>query len=97
MATYTKLRDGSWGIRATEAVTAGQSVTVTKKSGESKTELVRNVLWSGNGVWLCAIETARPAYQTRGRRRSSGGRYECEECGDMVTPGTACWETGLTH
>lgn len=28
-------------------------------------------------------------------RRSS--RSYCDECGDNVTPGTRCWETGLTH
>lgn len=27
----------------------------------------------------------------------SGGRYECEECGDYVYPGSRCWETGMTH
>jgi hypothetical protein len=26
-----------------------------------------------------------------------GGRYECNECGDYVTAGTRCWETGCTH
>jgi len=40
--------------------------------------------------------------RSSGQRRSTGcgGRYECyecEECGDMVTPGTRCWETGLQH
>lgn len=23
--------------------------------------------------------------------------YVCEECGDHVSPGSSCWETGLTH
>lgn len=30
-------------------------------------------------------------------RRGPNRRYECDECGEMVTPGTRCWETGLTH
>lgn len=25
------------------------------------------------------------------------GRFECYDCGDMVYPGSSCWETGLTH
>ena len=23
--------------------------------------------------------------------------YECPECGDIVRPGTTCWETGYRH
>ena len=31
-------------------------------------------------------------------RASSGfRRFECDDCCDMVTSGTRCWETGLTH
>jgi hypothetical protein len=29
--------------------------------------------------------------------RGRGGRYECDECGEYVTPGTICWETGMRH
>lgn len=34
-----------------------------------------------------------------GSRRPSryAGRRECGECGEFVTPGTTCWETGMTH
>lgn len=56
-ATYKKLRDESWGIHVTDgAPTKGQTVTVTKKDGSTKTETIKVVLWSGNGVALCAIE-----------------------------------------
>jgi hypothetical protein len=24
-------------------------------------------------------------------------RYECDECGEYVYPGSRCWETGLEH
>lgn len=98
-ATYTKLRDGSWGIRAPFPVTAGQAITVTKKSGESKTEKISRVLWSGDGITFCAIvkltSGAAGTYRRSSGRRS--GRYECEECGDMVESGTSCWETGMQH
>lgn len=60
--TYTKLRDGSWGIRSTTRVTEGGSVTVTKRDGTSKEERVGKVLFSKDGVWVAAIATAgRPA------------------------------------
>ena len=85
MATsYTKLRSGDWGVRSDQALKVGDAVTVTTKSGKTKTEKILKVIWTDNKVWLAAIEkTNRP--------------YECEECGDRVTPGTKCWETGMLH
>lgn len=79
-ATYTKLRDGSWGVRAPAGVTVGQTITVVKKSGESKTETIAHVVWEGNGVALCKIEpTARSTSTSRPVvRSSSSGR--CRGC-----------------
>jgi len=30
-------------------------------------------------------------------RRAPSGRYECPECGEYVTRGSQCWETGMRH
>ncbi len=30
-------------------------------------------------------------------RRAPSGRYECPECGEYVTRGSQCWETGARH
>jgi peptide methionine sulfoxide reductase MsrB len=30
-------------------------------------------------------------------KKDCRGRYECDNCGDDVYPGTECWETGLKH
>jgi hypothetical protein len=72
--TYNKLRDGSWGIRSTVAITAGQTVTVTKRDGGSKLETVGKVVWSGNGVWLATVVASRPertpSISYRGGRRT---------------------------
>jgi len=46
-AVYTKLKDGSWGIRVHGCASIGQKITVTKRSGESRTERVSKVLWTG--------------------------------------------------
>lgn len=59
MATYTKLRDGSWGVKVRGKATVGQTVTVTKRDGQKKTETITQVLWTGDGVSLCAISAAR--------------------------------------
>ena len=44
MATYTKLQNGSWGVRAEGKVNQGTTVAVTKKDGTSKMECVEKVL-----------------------------------------------------
>lgn len=58
-ATYTKLRDGSWGIRVSlGAVRAGASFLVRKASGETKTETVSRVIWHDATTSICSIERA---------------------------------------
>lgn len=56
-ATYTKLRDGDWGIRVVGQVVPGQAVDVTKKSGEVKMERIAKVLFvEADGASVCSIE-----------------------------------------
>lgn len=88
-ATYTKLRDGSWGVRVQGPVKAGETITVTKKGGETKRETVAAVLWTGDGVSLCSVTpTAKPAYQPQASRpgktyrksaQAGGGRGYCDD------------------
>lgn len=61
--TYTKLKDGSWGVRATggQHLTAGATVTVAKRDGTTKTETIKAVLWSGDGVTLASIAAGKSA------------------------------------
>ena len=97
--TYTKLKSGEWGVKVEGAAPAkGASVTVVTKSGKVKTEIVRNVVWSGNGIALCAIDQ-RASGRSRhaSNNRPPRGKIECDECGDYVTPGSTCWETGCRH
>jgi len=80
MTTFTKLRDGNWGIRVEgEAAPApGARVTVTKRNGRSSTVTVATVLPAVNGVTVCTIEQAAP--RRRSFARSGGGfRNECED------------------
>lgn len=55
--TYTKLRDGAWGIRATGPIVAGQQVQVTTRDGRVKTETVGTIVWQSNGATVAT--TAR--------------------------------------
>ena len=78
--TYTKLHSGDWGIRIqghNVAVQEGTVMTVTKKSGEQKKEIVSRVVWSGNGVWLCAI---KPTNGTSTHRSANGCSCDCDQC-----------------
>lgn len=100
--TYTKLRDGSWGIRS-ESKLPQTPVAVVKKSGEVKNETPGKLVWSGNGVYLYAIANSTPARKYQEPKGYSigkkGRRYCCDECGDWHSEGdgTRCWETGMAH
>lgn len=88
MNTFSKLKTGNWGIRATAKVAEGDRVPVTKKDGTIKIETVAKVVWTDNAtVWLCAIGApeAKPASQPRARRFVPCGYpgchpNHCDEC-----------------
>ena len=74
--TYAKLRNGDWGLRSTSTLKEGQTVTVTTKAGQSRTETVGKIVWSGNGVWLAAKGSDSGSAQN-----NQGNRPVCAECG----------------
>jgi len=44
--------------------------------------------------WVSASEIR----EVKAREKRSANRpYVCDECGELVYPGTRCWETGLLH
>lgn len=83
---YKKLRDGSWGlIGPADLLRQHQRVTVTKRSGERKSETVGRVLWTGDGK---AIATIARGGHGGGRR---GGRgYVSGICGSCGHDEDAC-------
>lgn len=74
--TYTKLRDGSWGVRAPSGTKAGDLITVTKRDGSTKPERVERVLWQGDGIALCSIAPSAPSSSSSG-----GSRYYARSSG----------------
>jgi len=58
-ATFTKLNDGSWGLRVKGVAHHGDYVVVTKKNGESTMKQIKTVLWAdginADRVSLCTI------------------------------------------
>ena len=73
-ATPRKLTDGSWGVRVTTPVTAGQPVTVKARSGKTWTATIDRVIWTGNGISLCTTR------QTAPKRRSGKCREAWNGC-----------------
>jgi len=94
--SYTKLRNGSWGVRVDGAARPGQVVTVKTKAGEVKTETVDRVIWKGDSVSICSIVSKSTRHE-RGAHHERGVGMVCDECGERATPGTRCWETGTSH
>lgn len=75
MNRYTKLRDGTWGVRGPEGdITTGERVEVTKRGGEIKTETIDRVIWRGNGLAIATLAKTRKKV-----RQASVG--ECRDCG----------------
>lgn len=89
-ATPTKLRSGAWGARVEGEPTVGDKVTITTRGGKSWEAEVSRVLWTGDGVALCATKSLdRPAraprvvngYSTRYYRAPRGRCEDAPCCG----------------
>lgn len=96
MLSYRKTKNGKWAVMGpANVVTAGATVTVTKRDGTTKTERIGTVgkPFTVDGQQMVYGYPA--AAKTTSR---TGRRYACDECGDVVTAGEgSCWETGLPH
>lgn len=91
-ATYTKLRDGTWGVKVPSIkAISGQKITVSKKSGDTKTEVIGRIIWEGDGVCICTISSGGAQRKSRSPRtgcscgsREDGtnayGRDNCRQC-----------------
>lgn len=100
MASYRKTRDEQWVVCGTVSEVRVGQVTVTKASGETKTEQVVSLgrPFTADGKQMVYGYLApKSESNTPAPRRAPGRRYECPECGDYVYPGSQCWETGCTH
>ena len=104
-ATYTHLRDGSWGIRVPGTARENQSIVVAKKSGDTKTEVVARVLWTGRDsktsqtISLCAIAGGSgQAGASAANGHSGAGARKCLDCGGPVRGSYRyCYDCGMEH
>jgi hypothetical protein len=111
--TFTKnSRTGKFDIIGpVSAMVEGATLTVVTKSGGAKQVVcgkpsrpfvAKFGVNAGSEVAIAAFQWVASKPSSAGPRHyakpsSSGRKYECEDCGNIVVPGTSCWETGLTH
>ena len=90
-ATWSRLRDGGWGLRVTGPVGSGSRVTARRADGTTSVEVVGRVIWRGDGVTLATVQApARPSggggyARSRSRRWAPCGYpgcspSYCDEC-----------------
>jgi hypothetical protein len=82
-ATWTRLRDGSWGVRG-ENLVPGNPVVVTRKDGTRSTVTVGEIVWVGHSVGqdnlvLATVEVTRPRKATP-RPAPRPQSFGCEAC-----------------
>lgn len=91
--TYRKAKTGEWVVYGpATAIKAGTTVTVTKRSGETKTERVARVgrpfTVAGRQMLYGYIEARRAAAPSAA---ASGGI--CDECGQPRRNLSECWDS----
>lgn len=65
VASPAKLRSGEWGAKVNGSVSVGAMLTIRTAAGKEWQATVAKVVWSGDGVTLCATQSAdRPAART---------------------------------
>ncbi|MCK9378326.1 MAG: hypothetical protein M0P73_19585 [Syntrophobacterales bacterium] len=98
--SYTKLKDGNWGLKGPMAELSRGSVQVTKKSGETKAETVGQIIAGpfADGNALATIATAQGPSRVSPSRTQRGGssnhpRTGCS-CGsrDGLYQDSDCWQ-----
>ncbi len=92
-ASPAKLRNGSWGARVKSATVAvGDTVTITTRSGKSWDATVEHVVWSGDGVSICATQSLdrRPAPPVRQTYSHDCCGYPCPVTRRRCTPTDPC-------
>jgi len=87
--TYTKLRTGAWGVRSTDRLTVGQTVTVERRDGARKSETIHTIVWRGQGVTLAALAPKGAAAAPAAERPERGNR-DCGGCGNLGRMCEAC-------
>ena len=77
--TFTKLRNGSWGVKGT-GLAAGRIVGVAKRDGSISNVTIDKVIWTDGKVQIASIKQAGTRTATAARYSRPAG-HSCECCG----------------
>lgn len=66
-ATYSKLRNGNWGVRVSGKAAVGDVVTARRRDNTTQRVRITHIVWSGNDVTLCEFES----FDSRPRERAA--------------------------
>ena len=77
--TFTKLRNGSWGVKGT-GLAAGRIVGVAKRDGSHSNVTIDKVIWTDGKVQIASIKQAGTRTATAARYSRPAG-HSCECCG----------------
>ena len=80
-ATPTKLRSGAWGAKVSGDVREGDVVTIRTRAGKSWQARIERVVWTGEGVSICATASLDRAPAARTTRRR--GTWTGCRCGSV--------------
>lgn len=94
-ASPAKLRNGDWGAKVSGPVQAGDTVTITTRSGKTWESEIADVLSSTDGISLCT--TVQRSSRRSSRRRMGSGHGAASPvpgyskyCTDQ--PGCGCYD-----
>lgn len=93
-ATPLKLKNGDWGARVnSDSVQVGDIVRITTRGGKSWEAEVLKVIWSGNGISICATQSLGGGSSAGYRAPRRGVTPTGCPCGSVVefSKPTDCW------
>ena len=76
--SFTKLRNGSWGIKGS-GLRAGLVVGVVKRDGSTSNVTVDRIVWDGGNVQIASIKQGAGRTASTHAARPAG--HSCECCG----------------
>lgn len=59
IASYARLKSGTWGLRVKGLVGVGDRLVVTTRGGRTRNEVVKGIVWRQGDISLCEIEAAK--------------------------------------
>ena len=90
-ATPCKLRNGDWGAKTSARIRQGDIVTITTRAGKSWDARISKIVWTGNGVAICATASLdrpqRSATARNSRRTRRAGTWTGCSCGSREEHG----------